>query len=61
MVKKVVFVGNSNELGQQFEGYAKAGLEHLVVGNLTGVVGGMDEILARGMELPQLMSVLKEL
>ncbi len=61
MVKKVVFVGNSNELGEQFDAYAKAGLEHLVVGNLTGVVGGMDEILARGMELPQLMSVLKEL
>lgn len=61
MVKKVIFVGNSEELGQQFEGYAKAGLEHLVIGNLTGVVGGMDEILARGMELPQLMSVLKEL
>ena len=61
MVKKVVFVGNAQELGEQFEGYAKAGLEHLVVGNLTGVVGGMDEIIARGMELPQLMSVLKEL
>ena len=61
MVKKVIFVGNSEELGQQFEGYAKAGLEHLVIGKLTGVVGGMDEILARGMELPQLMAVLKEL
>ena len=61
MVKEVLFVGNAQELGQQFEGYAKAGLEHLIIGNLTGVVGGMDEILARGMELPQLMSVLKEL
>ncbi len=29
--------------------------------NLTGVVGGMDEIMARGMELPQLMAVLREL
>ena len=39
MVKKGVFVGNSQELGEQFDAYAKAGLEHLVVGNLTGVVG----------------------
>tara|TARA_B110000438_G_C15783054_1_gene637124 strand:+ start:840 stop:1928 length:1089 start_codon:yes stop_codon:yes gene_type:complete len=61
MVQEVLYIGNSEELGEQFEGYAKAGLEHLIMGNITGVVGGMDEILARGMELPQLMGVLKEL
>jgi hypothetical protein len=33
----------------------------VVLANLTGVVGGMDEIVARGAELPQLMAVLREL
>ena len=61
MVTQVLFIGNAQELGRQFEGYAGAGLEHVVLANLTGVVGGMDEIMARGMELPQLMAVLREL
>jgi phthiodiolone/phenolphthiodiolone dimycocerosates ketoreductase len=61
MVQQVLFIGNAEELGAQFEGYARAGLEHVVLANLTGVVGGMDEIVARGAELPQLMAVLREL
>ena len=61
MVKEVLFIGNSEELATQFEGYAKNGLEHIVLANITGVVGGMDEIMARGMELPTLKNVLSEL
>lgn len=61
MVQQVLFVGNADDLGRQFEGYAKNGLEHIVIANITGVVGGMDEIMARGADLPQLMSVLREL
>ena len=61
MVQQVLFIGNAEELGAQFEGYARSGLEHVVLANLTGVVGGMDEIVARGAELPQLMAVLREL
>ena len=61
MVTQVIFIGNADELGRQFEPYSRAGLEHIVLANLTGVVGGMDEIMARAMELPQLMSVLREL
>ncbi len=61
MVKQVLFIGNATELAEQFEGYAKAGLEHVVLANLTGVVGGMDEIMARGADLPELMAVLRDL
>jgi phthiodiolone/phenolphthiodiolone dimycocerosates ketoreductase len=61
MVKEVLFIGNTEELAQQFEGYARNGLEHVVLANITGVVGGMDEIMARGMELPLLKNVLSEL
>ncbi len=61
MVKQVLFVGNAQELAQQFEAYAEQGLEHIVLANLTGVVGGMDEIMARGAELPTLTAALREL
>ena len=61
MVCEVLFVGNVDELATQFEGYARNGLEHIVIANITGVVGGMDEIMARGMELPMLKNVLSEL
>lgn len=55
-----MFIGNAQEIGEQFEAYAKAGVEHAVLANLTGVVGGMDEIMARGADLPQLMHVLRD-
>ena len=61
MVKQVLFVGNAEELASQFEAYADQGLEHIVLANLTGVVGGMDEIMARGAELPTLTAALREL
>lgn len=61
MVTQVLFVGNTDELTAQFEGYARNGLEHVVLANITGVVGGMDEIMARGMELPTLVAALKAL
>jgi len=61
MVQEVLFIGNAQDLGEQFEGYARNGLEHVVLANLTGVVGGMDEIMARGADLPQLMGGLRDL
>ena len=61
MVKEVLFIGNTAELASQFEAYARNGLEHVVLANITGVVGGMDEIMARGMELPVLKNVLSDL
>lgn len=61
MVTQVLFVGNTDELTSQFEAYARNGLEHVVFANLTGVVGGMDEIVARAMDLPQLVAALRDL
>ncbi len=61
MVTEVLFVGNAEELGQQFEGYARNGLEHVVLANATGIVGGLDEIMARALELPTLKNVLSDL
>ncbi len=61
MVKEVLFIGNTEELTGQFEAYAQNGLEHIVLANITGVVGGMDEIMARGAELPILKGALAEL
>jgi len=61
MVQQVLFIGNAEELAGQFEAYARNGLEHVVLANLTGVIGGMDEIVARAMELPTLKAVLSEL
>lgn len=61
MVQQVLFIGNDQDLARQFEAYARNGLEHVVIANITGVVGGMDEIVARAMDLPVLKAVLSEL
>lgn len=61
MVCEVLFVGNTDELTAQFEAYARNGLEHVVLANPTGVIAGMDEIMARGMDLPALRIALAEL
>lgn len=61
MVQQVLFIGNANELATRFEAYARNGLEHVVMANLTGMIGGMDEILARAADLPALKAVLADL
>lgn len=61
MVQQVLFIGNAAELASQFEDYARNGLEHVVIANITGAVGGMDEIMARAMDMPALKNALSEL
>ncbi len=61
MVQQVLFIGNADELAVQFERYARHGLEHVVMANLTGSVGGMDEIMARAMDMPKLKAALADL
>jgi phthiodiolone/phenolphthiodiolone dimycocerosates ketoreductase len=61
MVEETLWVGNTEELVAQFEPFARAGAEHVVLANATGVVGGMEEIMARGAELPALRAALGEL
>ena len=61
MVQQVLFIGNPDDLAGQFEAYARNGLEHVVLANATGIVGGMDEIMARGADLFALKAVLSAL
>jgi phthiodiolone/phenolphthiodiolone dimycocerosates ketoreductase len=55
------FMGNVDELLEVFEGYAKVGLEHLVIGNAIGVTGGVREITAHTPELRRLREKLSVL
>ncbi|MDX3531434.1 hypothetical protein P1P75_34825 [Streptomyces sp. ID05-39B] len=59
--QRVLRVGNADELGRQFGEYAKAGLEHTVLANTTGLIGGVGEIRARARDLPTLKAVLSDL
>jgi phthiodiolone/phenolphthiodiolone dimycocerosates ketoreductase len=55
------FLGNVDELLEAFEGYARAGLEHLIVGNAIGVTGGMPQITAHTPDLLRLREQLSSM
>ena len=61
LVEEVVFMGSPEELTERVADYATNGLEHIVVGNLTGVVGGMEEIAGNMERFVALRSMLGEL
>ncbi len=44
LVEEVIFMGSAQDVAGRLQGYADNGLEHVVIANLTGVVGGMEEI-----------------
>lgn len=44
LVEEVIFMGSATDIAGRLQGYADNGLEHAVLANLTGVVGGMEEI-----------------
>ena len=46
LVEEFLFIGNANEVAERVSGYAHNGLEHVILGNATGTVGGLDEINA---------------
>ncbi|HEY2193432.1 MAG TPA: LLM class flavin-dependent oxidoreductase [Actinomycetospora sp.] len=58
LIEEYVFMGNAVEVAERLGRYANAGLEHPVILNLTGLVGGMDEAMARGPELGTLRGLL---
>ena len=61
MVEEVLFMGNAEEVTGRLEGYATEGLEHVVLGNMTGIVGGMEEIAARAPDVFALRQALGSL
>jgi phthiodiolone/phenolphthiodiolone dimycocerosates ketoreductase len=47
LMDEMMFMGGVDEITERVAGYAAEGLEHIVLGNLTGIVGGMEEVQAR--------------
>lgn len=57
LLEEYVFMGNAAEVAERLRRYSDAGLEHPILCNLTGLVGGLDEAMKQGSEL----GVLREL
>lgn len=51
MLDEYLFMGNASEVFERLASYADAGLEHPVMMNMTGLLGGVDEAMARTGEL----------
>jgi phthiodiolone/phenolphthiodiolone dimycocerosates ketoreductase len=61
LVEEFVFIGNATEITDRVSGYADNGLGHVILGNATGTVGGLEEIIANTAELFALVAALGEL
>ena len=51
LVEEFVFIGNAIEVTDRVSGYADNGLGHIILGNATVTVGGLEEITANTVEL----------
>jgi phthiodiolone/phenolphthiodiolone dimycocerosates ketoreductase len=56
-----MFIGDATEIADRVSGYAANGLEHVILGNGTGTVGGLDEIEANTGQLRAVVAALREL
>jgi phthiodiolone/phenolphthiodiolone dimycocerosates ketoreductase len=56
-----MFIGNAAEIADRVSGYADNGLQHVILGNGTGTVGGLDEINASATQFPAIVAALGEL
>jgi phthiodiolone/phenolphthiodiolone dimycocerosates ketoreductase len=54
-------VGSASEITDRISGYVDNGLEHAILGDVTGVVGGLDEINANAGQLQSLLAALRKL
>jgi phthiodiolone/phenolphthiodiolone dimycocerosates ketoreductase len=61
LVEEFVFIGNATEIADRVSCYAANGLEHVILGNATGTVGGLDEINANTQEFLSVAAALREL
>jgi phthiodiolone/phenolphthiodiolone dimycocerosates ketoreductase len=61
LVEEVIFMGNAEDVAGRLAGYAANGMNHVVLANLTGVVGGMEEIEANMPQFFALKAMLDEL
>lgn len=61
LVEEFMFMGNATEITERVSGYADHGLEHVILGNGTGTVGGLAEIEANHKEFLSLATALSDL
>jgi phthiodiolone/phenolphthiodiolone dimycocerosates ketoreductase len=61
LVEEFMFIGNATEIAARVSGYADHGLEYIILGNGTGVVGGLDEITANAGESLALLGALGDM
>ena len=61
LVEEFFFIGNAAEIADRVSAYADNGAEHVILGNATGTVGGLDEINATAAELVTLVAALSGL
>jgi phthiodiolone/phenolphthiodiolone dimycocerosates ketoreductase len=61
LVEEFYFIGNAEEVAERVGPYADNGLEHAVLTNATGIVGGLDEIAANMGQLSSLRDALGRL
>jgi phthiodiolone/phenolphthiodiolone dimycocerosates ketoreductase len=61
LVEEFMFIGNATEIADRVSGNAANGLEHVILGNGTGTVGGLDEIEANTGRLRAVVAALREL
>jgi phthiodiolone/phenolphthiodiolone dimycocerosates ketoreductase len=60
LVEEFFFIGDATEIADRIGGYADNGLEHVILANATGTVGGLDEIVANAPELVALVAALRD-
>jgi phthiodiolone/phenolphthiodiolone dimycocerosates ketoreductase len=61
VVDDFLFLGNSTEIIERIEAYTRNGLEHVVIGYFTGIVGGAEAFQACLPDSMALTSALREL
>lgn len=61
LLEEYVFMGNAGEVARRLRGFADAGCEHLMIFNMTGIVGGMQEAITRASDLGTLGQLIQSM
>jgi phthiodiolone/phenolphthiodiolone dimycocerosates ketoreductase len=61
LLEEGYYIGNADEVFPQLEAFARAGMEHIVLANFMGLVGGLPEIEKFRSELFRLTKMLAEI
>ncbi len=61
LVEETVFLGSADDIVERIGAYSPHGLAHVVLGNVTGVVGGFEEVQANAPGLGRVREALRSL